>query len=85
VATIHDTIKETIRAHLTLVHIFQAYASTDTPWVAHTLFYCIPVRYDRIAFISVTHDATQFGDFICPIYVSTFQMLVQFRSNRHGP
>jgi hypothetical protein len=38
VATIHDVIKETIMAHLTLVYVFHAYASEDTPWVAHALF-----------------------------------------------
>jgi hypothetical protein len=37
VATIHDEVKEMIRAHLTLVHVFHAYASADTPWVAHAL------------------------------------------------
>jgi hypothetical protein len=37
VATIHDEAKETIRAHLTLVHVFHVYASADTPWVAHAL------------------------------------------------
>jgi hypothetical protein len=72
VATIHDSIKETIRAHLTLVHIFHVYASADTPWVAHTLSHYTPVRYDRIASVSVAHDATQFGDSICPVYVSIF-------------
>jgi hypothetical protein len=34
VAIIHDVVKETIRAHLTLVHVFHAYALVDTPWVA---------------------------------------------------
>jgi hypothetical protein len=76
VATIHDVTKETIRAHLTLVHVFHAYASVDTPWVAHALSHCTPIRYGRIASVSITHDATQFGDSICPVYVSTFQMLV---------
>jgi hypothetical protein len=76
VAIIHDVAKETIRAHLTLVHVFHAYASADTPWVDHALSHYTLVRYDRIAFISATHDATQFGDSICPICVSTFQMLV---------
>jgi hypothetical protein len=75
VATIHDEVKETIRAHLTLEHIFHAYASTDTPWVAHALSHYTPVRYARISSISVTHDATQFGDSICPIYISTFKCL----------
>jgi hypothetical protein len=52
VATIHDAVKETIKAHLTLVHVFHTYASTDTPWVAHALSHCTPVRYGRIASIS---------------------------------
>jgi hypothetical protein len=76
VATIHDAVKETIRAHLTLVHVFHAYASADTPWVAHALSHCTHVSYGRIASVSAAHDATQFGDSICPVCVSTFQMLV---------
>jgi hypothetical protein len=75
VAIIHDEVKETISTHLTIVHVFHAYASADTPWVAHTLSHYIPVRYGRIAFISVAHDATQFGDSICPVCVSTFKCL----------
>jgi hypothetical protein len=58
VAIIHDGTKETIRAHLALVHVFHAYASVDTPWVAHTLFCCTPVRHGRIAFVSAERDAT---------------------------
>jgi hypothetical protein len=77
VATIHDEVMEMIRAHLTLVHVFHAYALTDTPWVAHALSHFTSVRYSRIASVSVVHDATQFGDSICPLCVSTFQMLVQ--------
>jgi hypothetical protein len=76
VATIHDEVKETIRAHLTLVHVFHAYASADTPRMAHALSHYTPVRYGRIASVSAAHDATQFGDSICPVCVSTFQMLV---------
>jgi hypothetical protein len=75
VATIHDEVKETIRAHLTLVHVFHTYASVDTPWVAHALSRCTPVRYGRIAFVSATHEATQFGDSICLVCVSTFKCL----------
>jgi hypothetical protein len=45
VATVHNAVKEMIRAHLTLVHVFHAYASTDTPWVAHVLSHFTPVRY----------------------------------------
>jgi hypothetical protein len=75
VATNHDEAKETIRAHLTLVYVFHVYASTDTPWVAHALSRCTPVRYGRIASISVTHEATKFRDSICPVCVSTFNCL----------
>jgi hypothetical protein len=49
VTTIHDEVKEMIRAHLTLVHVFHAYASADTPWVAHALSHFTPDRYGRIA------------------------------------
>jgi hypothetical protein len=76
VATIHNVVKEMIRAHLTLVHVFHAYASADTPCVAHSLSHCTPIRYGMIASVSVEHDTTQFGDSICPLCVSTFQMLV---------
>jgi hypothetical protein len=77
VTTIHNEVKETIRAHLTLVRVFHAYASADTLWVTHALSHFTSVRYGRIASVSAAHDATQFGDFICPVCVSTFQMLVQ--------
>jgi hypothetical protein len=73
--TIHDEVKEAIRAHLTLVHVFHAYASADTPWVAHALSHYTPIRYGRIASILAAHNATQFGDSICPICVSTFKCL----------
>jgi hypothetical protein len=76
VATVHDAVKETIRIHLTLVHVFHRYASEDTPWMAHALSHYTPVRYGRIASISVAHDATQFGDSICLVCISTFQILV---------
>jgi hypothetical protein len=58
VATVHNASKEMIRAHLTLVHIFHAYASADTPWVAHALSHYTPVRYGSIASVSVAHKAT---------------------------
>jgi hypothetical protein len=75
VVTIHDEVKETIRAHLTLVHVFHAYDPADTPWVAHALSHFTSVRYGRIAFVSVAHDATQFGVSIYPVCVSTFKCL----------
>jgi hypothetical protein len=75
VATVHDTVKEMIGAHLTLVHIFHTYASTDIPWVAHALSHCTPVRYGRIASVLVAQDTTKFGDSIYPVCVSTFKCL----------
>jgi hypothetical protein len=82
--TIHDEVNETIRAHLTLVHVFHAHASADTPWVAHALSHFTPVRNGRIASVSAAHDATQFWHSICPVCVSTFQMLVQQGSTDVG-
>jgi hypothetical protein len=84
VATIHNEIKEMIRAHLTLVRVFHAYASVNTLWVAHALSHYTPIRYGRIASTSAAHNATQFRDFICSICVSTFQMLVQQGSTDAG-
>jgi hypothetical protein len=75
VATVHDAVKETIRAHLTLVQVFHTYASADITWVAHALSHYTPIRYGRIDSISVAHDATKFGDSICPICVSRFKCL----------
>jgi hypothetical protein len=72
VAIVHDAVKEMIRAHLTLVHIFHVYASADTPWVAHALSHYTSIWYSRIVSILAAHDATQFGDSICPVCVSTF-------------
>jgi hypothetical protein len=43
------------------VHVFHAYASMDTLWVAHALSHCTPVRYGRTASISAAHKATQFA------------------------
>jgi hypothetical protein len=59
-----------IRAHLTLVHVFHAYASTDTPWVSHALSHYTSIMYGRITFVSVAHYTTQFGDYICPVCIS---------------
>jgi hypothetical protein len=84
VSIVHDVVKEMIRSHLTLVHVFHTYASGDTPWVAHALSHYTPVRYGRIASVSAAHDATQFGDSICPVCISTFQILVQQGSTDAG-
>jgi hypothetical protein len=64
-----------IKVHLTLVHVFHAYALADPPWVAHALSHYTSIRYGRIASVSAAHDATQFGDSICPVCVSTFKCL----------
>jgi hypothetical protein len=75
VATIHDEVKQTIRAHLTLLHVFHVYASADTLWVAHALSHFTSIRYSRIASVTAAHHATQFGDSIYPVCVGTFKCL----------
>jgi hypothetical protein len=55
------TIKESSRAHLTVVHVFHAYASVDTPWVAHALSCASPVRYGRVSSNSMTVEASKFA------------------------
>jgi hypothetical protein len=60
VVAVHNTVKETTRVHLALVHIFHSYVSVDTPWVAYALSHFTHVRYVRIAFVSVAHKASQF-------------------------
>jgi hypothetical protein len=54
------TIKELTRAHLTLVHVFHAYASADTPWTAHALSRVSSVRYGRVSSNPVTVEASKF-------------------------
>jgi hypothetical protein len=59
VATFCDTIKETIRAHLTLMHVFHGIPS----WASVGGLYTIPLsswRYGGIASVSVTNEATKF-------------------------
>jgi hypothetical protein len=73
VAIVHDAVKETIRAHLTLVHVFHVCASADTPWVAHALSHYTPVRYGSIASVSTAYGTLSLGIPYVP-YVS-----VQFK------
>jgi hypothetical protein len=54
------TIKESSQAHLTLVHVFHAYASVDSPWTAHALSRVSPMRYGRVLSNSVTVEASKF-------------------------
>jgi hypothetical protein len=84
VATMHDLIQEMIRAHLTLVHVFHTYGSMDAPWVAHALSQCTPVRYDRIASVSATYKATQFGDSIYLVCASIKSNGCSSGLNRRG-
>ncbi len=60
VATIQDEVKETIRAHLTLVHVFHVYASVDTPWVAHAPSHYTSVKRGKVPSNSATVAATKF-------------------------
>jgi hypothetical protein len=76
VAIIHDMTKKPSRVLPHPSAIFHAYASADTPWVARTLSHCTPVKQGKVSSNLSTHKATQFGDSICPVCVSTFQMLV---------
>jgi hypothetical protein len=55
------TIKESSRTHLNLVHIFHAYASVDTPWVAHALSLILSMRYGRVSSNSATEEASKFA------------------------
>jgi hypothetical protein len=88
VAIIHDVIKKPgwVLPHSSA--IFHAYALEDTPWVVRILSDCTPMKRGKLSSNSSTHEATQYGDFIYPVCVSTFQMLVQQGSidaglNRH--
>jgi hypothetical protein len=84
VATIHDVTKKPGWFLPRPSAIFHAYASADTPWVAQTLSHCTAVKRGKVSSNSSTHEGTQFGHFVCPVCVSTFQMLVQSESNDMG-
>jgi hypothetical protein len=76
VATIHDVTKKLDRVLPHPSVIFHVYASIDIPWVAQTLSHCTPMKRGKVSSNSSTHEATQFGDSICPVCISIFQMLV---------
>jgi hypothetical protein len=75
VATVYDEAKKSGRVLPCPSAIFHAYASVDTPCVAQTLSYCTPVKRGKVSSNPSTHEATKFGDFICPICVCTFKYL----------
>jgi hypothetical protein len=76
VATIHDVTKKPGRILPRPSAVFHTYASADTPWVAKTLSHYTSVKQGKVSSNLSTHEATQFGDSIYPIYINTFQMLV---------
>jgi hypothetical protein len=76
VATIHDVINKLGQVLPRPSAVFHTYALADTPWVTLTLSHCTPMKRGKVSSNSLTHDATQFGDSICPVCVNTFQMLV---------
>jgi hypothetical protein len=75
VATVHDTIKESGWVLSRPSAVFHVYASTNTSWVTQTLSHCTLVKRGKISSNSSTYEATQFGDSICPVCVSTFECL----------
>jgi hypothetical protein len=73
VAIVHNVVKESGRVLPRPSVVFHAYALADTPWVARTLSHYTLVKRGKISSSSTTHEATRFGDSICPISVSTFK------------
>jgi hypothetical protein len=84
VSTIHDVTKKPGQVLPHPSAVFHAYASADTSWVARTLSHYTSMKRGKVSSNSSIHEATQFGDFICPVCVSTFQMLVQQGSTDAG-
>jgi hypothetical protein len=75
VATVHDEAKKSGWVIPRPSAIFHVYAPADTPWLAWTLSHCTPVKRGKVSSNSLTYEATKFGDYICPICVSTFKCL----------
>jgi hypothetical protein len=76
VVIIHDVTKKPGQVLPHPSAVFHAYASSDTPWVARTQSHCTPVKRGKVSSNSATYEATQFGDSICHVCASTFQMLI---------
>jgi hypothetical protein len=75
VATVHDAVEESGRVLPHPSVIFHAYASTDTPWVVRTLSHYTPMKQGKVSSNPSAHEATKFGNSICPVCVSTFKCL----------
>jgi hypothetical protein len=75
VATVHEVIKKLgwVLPHPSVVS--HMYASANTPWEAWTLSHCTPMKRGKVSSNSLIDDATQFGDSICPVCISTFKFL----------
>jgi hypothetical protein len=75
VAIVHDAVKVSGWVLPRRGAVFHAYASTDTSWVARTLFHCTPMKRGMVSSNPSAHEAIKFGDSICPVCVSTFKCL----------
>jgi hypothetical protein len=75
VETAHNAVKESGRVLPHSSVVFHAYASADTTWVARTLSHCTPVKRGKVSSNPSTHEATKFGDSLCPVCVSTFKCM----------
>jgi hypothetical protein len=75
VAIVHNVIKESGRVLPCPSAVFHAYALVDTPWVARTLSHCTPMKRGKVSSNLLTPEATQLGDSICPVCISTFKCL----------
>jgi hypothetical protein len=75
VATIHDVTKKPGRVLPHPGAVVHAYASTDIPWVAWTLSHFTSVKWGKVSSNSLKHEASHFGDSICPVCVTTFKCL----------
>jgi hypothetical protein len=75
VTTVHDVVKESGRVLPRPSVVFHAYSSAEIQWVGRTLSHCTPVKQGKVSSNSLTHEATKFGDFICPVCVDTFKCL----------
>jgi hypothetical protein len=84
VAIIHDVTKKSGRVLPRPSAVFHAYASVNTPWVVRTLSHYTSMKRDKVSSNSSTREATQFGDSIYPVCVSTVQMLVHQGSTNTG-
>jgi hypothetical protein len=75
VATVHNVVKESGQVLSQPSVVIHTYASADTPWVARTLSHCTAVKQGKVSSNPSVHEATKFGESICPICVSTFKYL----------